>query len=310
MADVKKIKTVDEHMEQRIICADSTQAIATINRLMTEISDFAAKDIVAVGMGQDEEGKLVFDEEIYAGNRVMIALVQTQIPATKNSNGVEVTKGYRVTKAVVISPVPSIETILADENGRKWAERMIDNALNANAVREIRKPATVINEATLAVILDAMPKTLDDYITSNRGGSSTLLEAFDKLWKDVKNALGTLSPAFKAADIKKDELAKCIQSASYAKRLHVKMETAKKGSIFAFAGQVFKQMGEKNGYDTSLFDTWIANRNSVSFDSVLDFDAEDIELSLDSLAAKLAPAVEPEEEEPAVNDGEAEQPAE
>lgn len=276
MADAK-VKTVIDDMPGRTIVGTTTEAAATIARYMNEYADFNSYDLVAPGLGQDDTGALVFDPAIYTADmRVMIATVEKRI-----------SQGNSQIVAIVITPVPTVEAILADEAGKLWLGKTVDTALNAAAVRELRKKDA---KATDPAILEAMPKTLADYVTSSRGGSSTLLEAYESLWRDVKSVLGEMSKAFKLANLSKKEFRRAMESKAHAERFYPMVENTKNGSVFEFAIKAFKTEAVDRGFDSSIFDRWLANRDTFEIDANDDDDGE--ELSLDSLSAALAKKID------------------
>ena len=274
MAD-EKIKTVADDMAQRIMLNSTQDALAFLGRAQTEFSDFNEQDLVAQGLSQDESGNLVFDPAIYTdGTRVMIAKV-TQ----RDTDGTKL-------KAVIITPAPSLDQILADAQGKEWLAKIVDVQLNAAAVRELRKPDVEINDNSIVEILSKMPKTLADYVTSSRESSSTLLEGFEALWRDIKAALGDMAKAFKVANLSKKEFRRAMESKSYASRFYPMVEETKRGSVFEFAIQAFKAKSAELGYDTSIFDRWAANRDTLVIDA--NADDEDGEFSLDALTAAMS----------------------
>lgn len=271
-AKAKNSKTVVDDMDRRRIVATTDEAAAYLMRCVNDYDDFVNYDLVAPGLSQDENGAFVFDPAIYTADmRVMICYVAER-------NGI----GTSQIKAIVINPVPTLESILADQAGMSWLNKIVDTALNAAAVRPIRKPDA---KATDPEVLEAMPKTLADYVTSSGGGSSALLEAYEELWRPIKAALATLSKAFRLANVSKKEFRRSMESSSYAAANYPLVENSKAGSVFKFALDAFTEEGKKQGYDVSIFERWKATRDQTAIDAGDDDDAD--ELTLDLLSKSL-----------------------
>lgn len=289
-AKAAKVLTVRDDMPSRAIRDTTTEAAAYIVEAAGKYSDFTSFDLISpidagreggaavAGLGQDAEGNLVFDPILFPPEmRVMVAVL------TQRGEG----QGNSTVKCIVVAPVPSLDSILADAAGRLWLDKIIGTELNRVAVRGLRPDDANINDPT---VLDAMPKTLADYVTSNRGGSSTLLEAFEEYWKPIKQALSTISKAFKLANLSKREFRFAMSSADYASRYYPTLEENKKGSLFNFAIQAFMKEGSAAGKDVSIFQTWLDTRAETKIDEKAEDDEG--ELSLDVLTQAMAKQAE------------------
>lgn len=284
-----KVLTVRDDMPSRAIRDTTAEAAAYLIEAATKYSDFVSFDLIspidagreggsAPGLTQDAEGNLVFDPVIFPESmRVMVSVL------TQRGEG----QGNSTVKCIVVAPVPSLTMIQGDPAGVAWLDKIIGTELNRIAVRGLRPDDANINDPT---ILDAMPKTLADYVTSNRGGSSTLLEAYEEYWKAVKQALSSLSKAFKLANLSKREFRFAMSSADYASRYYPTLEETKKGSLFVFAIQAFTAEGKKAGKDVSIFETWLNTRNEAKIDEKAEDDEG--ELSLDVLTQAMAKQAE------------------
>lgn len=296
-----KAKTVLDDMPSRRIVSTIEAATALIISDLSTYSDFGNYDLVSPidlkrgvqGVSVDDEGSIVFDSEIFSDDMdIMIAVL------TQRGEGT----GSSTVKGIVVSPVPTRESILADAVGSAWLDKMLGTELNRIAVRILRDKDADIKDETL---LDQLPKTLADYVTSNRGGSSTLLEAFEENWKVIKTALGKLSKAWKLRNLSKKEFKNGMSSSAYASQWYPELETTKKGSLFVFALQAFANTAKEAGKDATIFARWLETRNEHLIDSD-DADDED-DLSLDALtAAMVAGAAGEATEETATDEAEAE----
>jgi len=293
MADKEKTLTVLDDMKSRAEFDTKESAIQYIVESAGKFSDFANFDIVSPidlkrgvqGFGQDNEGNLVFDPEIFPDDmRVMVAVL------TQRGEGA----GSSSVKCITVSPIPTLEAILADDAGNKWIRKVLSTELNRIAVRILRDKDANVKDETL---LDQLPRSLADYVTSNRGGASTLLEAFEEYWKDIKTALGKLSKAWKLQNLSKREFKNAMSSTAYASQYYPTLEETKQGSLFEFAIRAFVQVSEANGKDSTIFKTWLENRSTFTIEDSDESDED--ELSFDNLAALLSGDTATESEEPA-----------
>lgn len=296
MADVKT-KTVRDDMPAKRYFDNVELAAAALKSDLGIYSDIGELPVVspvdakrnAAGLGLDESGNFVFDAELFpADMRVMISTLSTRVDGDKSK-----------IKGIVVAPVPSFEAILADETGKAWLEKIVGTELQRIAVAGLRdRKVNGVQETTdiqSIEVLDSMPKTLADFVTSNRGGSSTLLQAFEDNWKSIKAALAQLSPAWKRANLSKREFKFGMSSKAYAYQYYPTIEENKAGSLFVMAIQAFSIEAGKTGADTSIFDQWLANRENNVIDIDAEEDADEFDFSALAAALNKAPtdAAEP-----------------
>jgi cell division septation protein DedD len=275
-------KTVVDDMNERRTFATAQEAIEYLVECSTKFVDFDSYPIVAPGLSQDpKSGELVLDPEIYTSDmRIAVATVEQRIAA-----------GNTVVKAIMVYPAPTIESIMSDTAGMAWLQERADIALNAAAARPLRKKDVNPNDP---LVVASMPITLADYVTKTTGVSSTLMEAFEANWKDVKTVLSASIRPFARANLSKKEFMRGMQSASYAARAYAPLENYVDGSAFVFAIQCFIGLGEAAKADVSLYKTWLANRDSFEIeDGDNGEEGETKPVTMDALFAKLAKPAEP-----------------
>lgn len=297
-----KIKTVLDDMDARRIFDTKESAAAYILEAMTLYTDLGNYPVVSpvdakreggaiAGLGQDDDGNFVFDSEIFPDDmRIMVAVLTTR------GEGV----GSSKVKAIVVAPIPTLAATLADAAGKAWLESRLDTEYNRAAVRVLRDTKDSTTDLSDITVLDQMPRSLSDYVTSSRVGTSTLLEAFEEFWKSIKTALGKLSKSWKLANLPKREFKNAMSSAAYASQYYPTLEDSalgagKRGSLFVIALGAFKAEASKNGKDSTIFDQWLNTRDEYIIkegDEDSDEDGDDEELSMDALIAAMAsPAV-------------------
>lgn len=274
-----KPKTVVDDMESRRVFSSNEQGTATehatayLARCMAEYADFESYPVAAPGL-DGETGE--FDPEIYTdGMNVGVAVL------TQRGEGA----GLSTVKAIVIYPSPSLEMVLASDEGRDWlSTRVMDKELNHIAVRQLRKAEQIGD------VVDQMPRTLDDYITSNRE-SGGIMQAFEDLWKGVKKTLGLKFRPWALANLSKKEMRRGMESRSYALENYPKLEDRGEGkeSLFVLAAQLGKLQATKGAMDPAIFDRWLSTRNEKEIETA----DEDEEISLDDLEAAFTTGATP-----------------
>lgn len=271
-AKAAKEKNVLDDMDSRRIIANPEEAIAYLGACIENYPDFGKYPIAAAGVTMDDEGGLSFDPEYYNDDsNVMVAVL------TQRGDG----PGTSTVKAIVIAPVPTLDSIMGSDEGKAWATGILHKELNHVAVRQLRKADNV------ADVVDSMPKTLADYITSNRE-SGGMLQAFEDLWRPIKNNMGKLSRSWRLANLSKKELRRGMESAAYASEYYPTLEETKQGSLFVFALNGLIQTAKKQGLDPTIFERWLESRNEKTIEVAEDEDGD--EFSLEDLTAAMAPA--------------------
>lgn len=270
-AQPPKVKDVLNDMDSRRILPNPTEATAYIAKCMADFPDFGKYPVAAPGVSVSKEGALVFDPAVYGEGIAVMVAVLTQRGDTPGSTS--------TVKAIVIAPIPTFEAILANPAGKAWAQRILEKELNHVAVRQLRKAENVSDA------VESMPKTLEDYITSDRGAGG-ILQAYEDLWRPIKNNMAKLSRPWRLANLSKKELRRALESAAYASQYYPTLEETKQGSLFVFALNGLIQTAKKQGLDPTIFERWLANRDEATIEVKDDDDEE--EFDLDALTAAMA----------------------
>lgn len=279
--EAAKPKTVLDDMESRRVFDSTADATTYLAKCMADFSDFEGYPVAAPGL--DAEGN--FDPEIYTDAMQVGVAVLSQRGEGANSSTV---------KAIVIYPSPSLDSILANDAARDWLTRIVHKELNHVAVRQLRKAENI------ADVIDQMPTTLEDYITSNRetGG---ILQAYEDLWKGIKKTLGIKFRPWALQNLSKKEMRRGMESASYAAANYPTLEDrGDKPSLFVLAAQLGELQAKKAGADPAIFQRWLATRNEKTID--VKAEDEDENISLDDLEAAFT---SDDSATPAPADGEA-----
>lgn len=255
-----KPKTVIENMDSRRMFDSAEDAANYLNKCSEEFSDFANHPQIINGV--DEEGN--FDPAIYGeGTRVMVAVLANRGEKGKPST----------VKAIVVTPAPSLDSLLADENGRAWLSKIADKELNHVAVRALRTADDVES------VQDQMPLSMADYITSSRESSGGIMETFNTLFKGIIATLAAKSPAWAKARLTKGELKKSLESKAYAMEFYSKLEDrGDKPSLFEMALQLGEREAKNQGLDPAIFDKWAKSRNEKTLTAAAADDSEDFDL--------------------------------
>lgn len=296
---VPKPVNVIDGMESRRMFANVEEAAAYLNAESAKYADFNSVPQVIRGMieSTDEEGNISadFDPAIYTPDtRVMVALLANRgeiNPATKE-------RGPSTVKAIVVTPVPTLEAILADPAGLEWAQKIIDKELNHVAVRPLRTADDV------DTVADQMPLTLADYVTSSRESTGGIMETFNSMFKGIIATVGQKSTAWAKYRLTKSDLKRAMESKAFALEWFPTLEdrglNAKTGqpfpSLFVMALQLGEREAVKQGLDPAIFRRWLDTRDQkaltvkVAEEESDDFDLDDLAYETPKATDSAAPA--------------------
>jgi hypothetical protein len=280
VSTAKKSETVIEGMDSRRMFANVTEAAAYLNASATKFADFDSHPQVLRGIHTEGDNAGDFDSAIYTSSmRVMVAVL---------ANRGEKKGDPSTVKAIVVTPAPTLDALMADDAGKAWVAKIIDKELNHVAVRPLRTADDVESVA------DQMPLTLADYITSSRESSGGIMDTFNALFKGIIGGLAAKSAPWAKARLIKSELKKAMESTAYAKEYYPTLEDrGDKPSLFVMALQLGKREAAKQGLDPAIFDRWLETRDSKTIKAAETADESD-DFDLDDLAFD-----EPKEEQPA-----------
>lgn len=278
-------KTIADDMPQRRVFPTATEAAQFLAACAELYSDWGDDSIPFAAVGINENGEL--DPEIYNdSNDVMVAKLN------KQKGGV---------KAIVVAPVPKIETVLDSDAGRAWLTRIMQKEFNHIAVRNLRDAENV------STVIDQMPVTLDNYLASGRDAGGGIIATFNELYKSIGATLASKVPLWAKQRIIKTDLRKALESKAYAEEYFGPLENySAKGAddgLFVLALNLGINSAKRKGMDPTIFERWLATRNEKPFTPGVDEDEDS--LDLDSLTDALltedeetpaeVPATEPAE---------------
>lgn len=252
---------------------DSTdEATAYLAKATEDYSDFGDQPFALNGLNDSGE----YDPAIYTDDmRVRVAVLKN-VPRTVNGK-----KEPTTIKAIVVTPVPSLDSLLSDDAGRAWVQKVIDKELNHVAVRPLR------DAENLATAVEQMPTTRAGFIESSRdvGG---IMDTFNDLYKTINDKMADRAPIWAKARLIKAELKKAMESTAYALEYYPSLEDRGEGkdSLFVVALKFGQALAKHKGSDPAIFDKWLATRDAQTLAKTdSDDDADDI--SLDDLTADL-----------------------
>lgn len=231
-----------------------------LNACADSLSDFDQFPLAAPGI--DDEGN--FDPAIYTAD--MAVMVATLKNRTK-------------VKAIVVAPIPTLDSILSDDAGRDWANKILQKEMNHVAVRALREAEDV------STVIDQIPTTRLGFIESQRADGG-IMESFNELYKAVNATLAGKFPVWAKARLIKSELRKAFESKGYALEFYSPLEDYKGQSLFAIALGLAVNTAKRKGMDPTIFERWAATRDSKTYDPAATED-EDEEINLDSLTDAL-----------------------
>jgi len=271
MAD-ENAKTVNDDMRARRCFYPTDEApaldsaVAYLGKIQTEFTDFADFPFAGVGVGQDDEGNVTFDPDVYNDSHgIMIGTLK------KQGEGV---------KAIFMAPIPNFPANLSgDEAFDRWALSILEKEANHVAVRPLRTADNIED------VIDQMPRNADAYTTSSRGISAGVMGAFNELYKAINATLASKVGVWARARLTKSELKASLESSAYALEYHNALEDrGEADSLFVVALQIGINAAKKKGLDPTIFERWLETRDQKPFTAEQE---EDEDFDLDSLTEDL-----------------------
>jgi hypothetical protein len=260
-------KTVLNHMPSRSTFDNAESALAFIERMAAECTDFSEYPGLTVGLTEDG----AFNPDVYTD------AMQVTVARLTEKGDKKTGKETRVV-AIVVYPTPKLDAVLAEEAGRNWLQTLIEKEANLVAMRALRR------DGDLASGVDAMPTTLADYWTPATGAGTGTYAVYNELWQSVRDATGEQIAAVKAAGLSKKQFRNCLESASFAAEVYPRLESRKNKagqeySAFVFALHTAIALAKGEGLDPAFFENCLATRNDKVIE-VADSGEDDIDLSI------------------------------
>lgn len=311
---------------------DSTDDAANfLTKQQEDIPDFEDYPFIANGIDPDSGD---FNPDVYTdATRVMVHVLTNRGTTSKDAQGNEI-KTPATIRAIVVTPVPRISAIEADDLGRKWLDKIINTQIAHVAVAVLRK------SEDLNLARRDMPGVITETVPGNEGEepleierfnlasffsgreSGGIMETYDKLFRGIIDGFSIKSKAWKRARLNKAELKKALESKAYALAVYSPLEDrGDKPSMFVMAAQVGIREAKEAGLDPTVFEQWLESRDDKAASTGADeedddFDLDDIVLAQDEADEKAAEvaATEGTEEveapaQPETTEGEPEAPA-
>ncbi len=252
---------------------DSTdEATAYLEKCGTDFTDFGQQPFAMNGINP-ETGE--YDPAIYTDKmRVRVAVLKN-VPRTINGK-----KEPTTIKAIVVTPVPTLDSLLSDDAGRAWVQKVIDKELNHVAVRPLR------DAENLETAQAQMPTTRAGFIESSRDAGG-IMDTFNDLYKVIGDTMSKKAPIWDRARLNKSDLKKAMESTAYALEYYPSLEDRGEGkeSLIVMAIKFGIALAKKKGSDPAIFDKWLATRDAQTLATTQDDTSDD--LSLDDLTADL-----------------------
>lgn len=254
-----QLDKLQKAMDSRTVYPSIQAAYDAMTKAGEATESFFGLPIAVVGY--DEETDTV-DESIYNGSNAVLAYV--------GARNIKIDgKDRNSVKAVVIYPVPTVESFLAGGDAASaWLEKIIQKEAGHVAFRNFRDANTL---AELMNGAKAAPRSVDDYVTaSNREGSGLDTETFDALWNSFRNMLKKEQPALNALLPSKADTIKAIRSKAFAESSD-DTKPLEDAGIFVKIAQALingaEQNKDKDGkpapLDSTSIQDWLDGRDSL-----------------------------------------------
>ena len=263
IADADQLDELGKAMKQRNVLPTLADAIALMEKAANATSNFYGLPVAIVGY-DPESGEV--DPAVYEGNHAVLAYVGAR--KVKFGTGKEAVERNSV-KAVVIYPVPKLESIIAGgDAATDWLDKIVMKEASHVAFRNFRDANTVADLMNGAA---AAPKTVDDYVTaSSREGSGLDTDTFDALWGSFRTMLRKKQPALYDLLPSKPEVINALRSKSYAESQD-ELAPLEEAGVFLRIGAAIIQGAQNNKdkdgapapLDASAIESWLAGRDTL-----------------------------------------------
>lgn len=258
-----KVKTVANNMDARRVFTDHQDAANYLTNLASTLSDFTTTTAVIHGVSMDEEGAFQFDPEIYSdGMAVMVSTLKEKLV------------GSSAVKAIIVTPIPTLDSLMSDETGRAFLQKVAEKELGHLAVRVLRDVADV------TTVADQMPLTRAAYLTSGREGGAGIMETYNELFKAINATMAAKVPVWAKARLTKGELKKALESKGYANEFYPQLENRGEGkdSLLVMALNMGITAAKSKGFDPTIFQRWLDTRSTKTIEV-----SDEDDFDLDSL---------------------------
>jgi len=280
--DISKAKTIAQ-VNPREIFATPDAALTHLEAISTIMGDDQLP-MYMYGYTVDEEGNLSenADEVWPEGYQAAVYILSNRQEVPSDIEGE--TKMGNVPQAIFLRPVPTIELLLADPQGKLMVESVIDKEVQHRAMRPLR---TADNHGA---VIGEVPISIAAFCASGREASGSIVASYNELWSEILTYVkGQLSRVAKAK-LTKSEFKKCLENAAYANCYYEALESA--GDFKLMLQLLIRQAGNV-GIDSQVFENWLGSRDEQVFTAVED-DDDDVSAE-DMLAAFTTPTEQPSE---------------
>lgn len=267
-----KAKSIGSDVPARTIYDSLVDAMAALE---TYADYDGYDDLPKIVYGLDAETGEIDASRYPDGWPVYLVKLSTKITKAKAAQlGVEIGS---YPKALVVWPVPDLDTLLADDAGRAMVAATMETQLNHRLVAPLRDAENV------SAMVGQMPATLAEWTTVGRDQSGSIYEVFNAVWPTLNKSLRQHSPVWAKASLGRTQARQAMESKAFAETMFPALEQSSQGPVFVFAIQACRTLASHKGLDTSLFDAWLETRDQTVI-AIDDASGEDdVELSLDNL---------------------------
>lgn len=279
-----KPKTTLENMAARKVFDSTDATMAYLANCAETFSDFNDSDQTIIIPFRDAEGGLDAEKYDADGYEVMVATLKERVTTPGNA-------AVTTLKAIVITPIPSLELLMDSAEGQAFVAEIVRKELNHRAVRQLR---VAENPVTVA---DQIPYTVTAFVSSSREDSG-IIEAYNDLYKHINDTLAKAAPAWKRRKLTKAELRAALESKAFALDSYPELEEAgPNGSLFVMALKLGAMTADKKGLDSTIFTRWLESRDAAAFEPGAV--EEEKPLDFDSLAEAMLAEPKPADPAPA-----------
>jgi hypothetical protein len=266
--EADKLTALKKVMDDREIFDSLEAAMGKLDKIAATLADPKDPDAdpifglpVEIRGADPTTGEI--DNDLYAGNRAVLAYVGTR---GKNTKG-EAVVGI---KGIVLFPVPTLDTFLASEEGRGLVGKVLDKELAHVAFRQVREANTSYEFSTGVT---AMPVSVTDFATASSRGVDT--STFDILWPGLRDAIKERKPELHKLLPNKAVFLNALRSKQFAETEDETKALESTGWIVKLGQMLIKAAPSNVDTDTkkpapldaSIIQNWLDTRDEFTFES-------------------------------------------
>jgi len=269
MQTINKLTKFDDVSQREVFAPAQHAEAAAYMKKVLELKPDTVDQVINLPVIENDAGEPTYDFPV--DSNIIIVRLREKLPKQTSRD-----------RALLVTHAPTFEQFMADEKGQEWIASQWETGINRRLLQrylQATKPDAGIAPEDVPAQL---PVTVDDFAISTRtAGVRIDLGAYSAL-RPLVLATMNKSAAIARYNLNSELLRKALQSEAFAETMYPDLE---KAGVFTRAYSLFRQLAAKHNadlaakkeagtaldektdvvLDTELFDTWEANRSTVTF---------------------------------------------